>query len=441
MKKLWKITSLMTMSALALGLGAVAWNGVSASAESAEALPKYEAALTVDGVTTEYATFVEALSVAENDGIDNAKITLLQDASAARGSDALWIYHNLTVDLAGYTLEQASFPLAKDNKPTLIIEDSSEDKSGRVNAQGGVTFSTVANGTVIINGGTINSLSIATNDNGNATVIVNDGYVETCSLSFLSEGSTGTAELKGGKIAELYAQPGETGTILLKGGQYKWIYGNDSLDPDFLVSDILPEGYKMFGADGRVVDVEVNTLWQQDWATVEEHTVCSYTSYDYTDDGHWVACACGATEGEVTLEAHTSDVVFYNEDGHWNGCVCGYVAEGEAVFAHTLGDWYVIDPATEEKTGIMGRACECGYEETDIIPMIVPVPEETTPAPTPTPTPTPETSAPQTDTPNTSNTPTKKEDKDEGCGSVIGGSLALAVTAIAAVAICKKKEN
>lgn len=426
MKKIWKMTSLMAMSALALGLGAVAWSGVSASAESAEALPKNEAALTVSGVTTEYATYAEALRAAEDDGIENAKITLLSNAT---GTDH-WIYHSLTLDLAGYTLDQATFSLARDFSPTLVIEDSSEDETGRINTVGGVTFSTIENGTIIINGGTISNLSIATGINGNANVTINDGYMENCSISFLSEGSTGYAEVNGGKFEYFYAQPLE-GTILLKGGQYKWIYGNDALDPDFLVSELIPEGYKMF-MNGRLVDVWVNDLSLTDWGTVEEHTVCSYTSYDYIDDGHWVACACGATEGEVTLEAHTSDVVFYNKDGHWNGCVCGYVAEGEAVFAHTLGDWYVIDPATEEKTGIMGRACECGYEETEIIPAIVPVPEGTTPVPTP------ETNTPQTNTPNSS---TKKEDKDEGCGGVIGGSLALAVTAIAAVAICKKKEN
>ena len=54
--------------------------------------------------------------------------------------------------------------------------------------------------------------------------------------------------------------------------------------------------------------------------------------------------------------------------GHWHAATCGHTAEVSDKAAHSLGDWTVTKPATEEAEGSKERSCSvCGYTATEVI--------------------------------------------------------------------------
>ena len=283
---------------------------------------KYAVALTMGEETTYHATFQEAFDLAEEtDPADGAEIVLLKDTEGTTD----WIYVDLTVDLAGYTLNNASMPLARGDGEgvRLVINDSSEEGTGRINTFPGIMLCSVEKGEIIINGGTISSLSIGSRENGQVSVVINGGYFEDSTFDLRGKNSTSKVEIYGGAFEMLYALPNENGNgvIEIKGGVYKWICG---FEDTFTLSEIMGENYILVDEEYKGADLDANQLYSQYWVTAEYHPTHSYNYYYSDETGHIVTCYCGETDPSSTLESHEFEEYKDNEV-HGSMCtVCEY---------------------------------------------------------------------------------------------------------------------
>ncbi len=393
------------LSVIALGVGMYALNGdVVASAEDAG----NAVALTINGETTEYATYTEVLEAANQ--AESAKITLLKDTQGSLD----WIYTDLTLDLAGYTLSNACCPLARGGNAGLTVEDSSEAKTGYVDTIDRIVFSTVEESEIVINGGRFDDLSIAATS-GTVTLIVNDGYFEFSSINLRGEGVTGSATINGGSFEWLYAQHGTQSITLNQGVKIKNVYG---FDEDFLVSQILAEDCILLSEEGRGINADVSTVRLDTWATVTYHPTCEYNVYESDENEHWLTCICGKADEELVKEAHKGGTTEYGEQYHWTLCVCEVKKD---YVEHTFSEWTVTKELTATEKGEKTRSCECGYTETEEIDVLPPATE------------------------NTSETENEGggKNKDKGCGSVVSGGTAAVTLALsaAAVALLRKKRE
>ena len=86
----------------------------------------------------------------------------------------------------------------------------------------------------------------------------------------------------------------------------------------------------------------------------------------YSGDVYCLVCNELIEEGEIIPQTHEHEYTDkYDDEKHWEECSCEDVTNEEE---HTLGDWEVIEEATETEDGKKVRSCsECDYEEEDII--------------------------------------------------------------------------
>lgn len=109
----------------------------------------------------------------------------------------------------------------------------------------------------------------------------------------------------------------------------------------------------------------------------------SFTTYESdcnatcTADGtKTAACDNGCDETDTVADVGSaighspSDWWLKNDTEHWKHCVndnCDEETEGSRA-AHIFGEWTETKPATATENGEKVRSCECGYEQTEIIP-------------------------------------------------------------------------
>ncbi len=164
----------------------------------------------------------------------------------------------------------------------------------------------------------------------------------------------------------------------------------------------------------------------------------------------------GATIYHVTVSHKANDVWSSDASGHWHECSCGEKLDQAA---HAFGEWTERKPATATETGLKVHSCTvCGYEETEIIP-VVPVAPTDPEAPTDPQSPTdPEVPTdPQSPTepqkpanpevptkPDTPNKPAQATNPQTGDSSPVLLWVVVAVVSvicIAAIVVYNKKKN
>ena len=158
-----------------------------------------------------YATLQEAIDEAEG---DNNEVVLIantnENVTIAAGQ-------NIILDLNGFTLNGGteSGKAALTNNGTVVIKDSSADKTGTIKREdnGTPSYYTVDNlGTMTFNGGNVYNNSgegekgsslirnVGTSESNTATLIINDGYFEQQKFIAVKNDDFGVLEINGGTI-------------------------------------------------------------------------------------------------------------------------------------------------------------------------------------------------------------------------------------------------
>lgn len=341
MKKFWKMTTLAAIGALAAvcvgsGVGAV----TQADAEITEGSV---VSVTIGNETTGYDNLGSAMMAAN--AAESAKITLLTDVDV--GGVSYDVNKAITLDLAGYVLSNTCFPMSYDVS-SLVIEDSSEKKTGEVFPRTGVVFTTIYKGSVTINGGTFHSADLTiVSGNTDGTVTINGGTFEGYTVF---EAETGEITVNGGTFNYVILKE-SGGEISVKGGEFSDI----DVRKGFTFADSLADGYALKDSADEYVDI-YQTYIVGDTFTVVEH-ICDLTKKQYNDSVHWAACDCYRRPEDGVEEAHTLGIE-YDIDGHWDGCDCGY---RENIASHEVSEWTEFIAATETERGVWQQPCKCGY--------------------------------------------------------------------------------
>ena len=178
-----------------IGLLPAATMTVSASDDAA-------ASVTINGTTTSYNTFSEAVSAWA--GADEATLTLLQDSST---STQIAVTGTKTLDLNGKTLTStadSSAVLLSADDAVLTVTDTSDAKAGKITH--GVEPNTIPainieTGTLNVDGGTVQSTRGDAIRASGGTLNVTGGVVEAPYAAVqVPAGKSGTVDIKGGSI-------------------------------------------------------------------------------------------------------------------------------------------------------------------------------------------------------------------------------------------------
>ncbi|MBQ8322491.1 MAG: hypothetical protein IJX91_00845 [Clostridia bacterium] len=332
-----KKTKLLTT--LAFATGALATLGVGAAVNAddtallASAQDTVAATVTVGEETTSYADFASALDYANTQ--ESAKITLV--AAEVEGVDD-WIDTDLTLDLAGKSINQLSLSFDSDSSGSLVIEDSSGDNSGRLTSIPGLYFSTMLSGSVTINGGTFVGMGFSITEIAPAesSVTINGGVFED-GIDISTK--TGTATINDGVFENANFWFYEGGEIFVKGGSYKDLYVATG---EF--ADVLADGYALQNSAGEYEDIHSNSIFDGTWDSEnqqyiynDEYTVVEHTceiGYQADETQHWMGCAC--FRGALTAEKgdHTGGTATCTEKAVCETCNEAY---GEEPAGHTGG--------------------------------------------------------------------------------------------------------
>ncbi|MBP5420691.1 MAG: InlB B-repeat-containing protein [Bacteroidales bacterium] len=168
--------------------------------------------VTHEATTTNYETLTDALEAAQDDDV----ITLLSDVNL---TDVLTVNKNITLDLAGYTIDRglANSETAESNGNvininydcTLTLDDSSADKTGTITGGYNNSYSggVYVKGTFIMNAGTITGNQSSDRGGGVyvlGTFTMNDGAITRNQASNQGGGVylQGTFTMNGGAITE-----------------------------------------------------------------------------------------------------------------------------------------------------------------------------------------------------------------------------------------------
>ena len=169
--------------------------------------------VTHEGTTTNFGNLPDALEAAQDDDV----ITLLSNVNL---TNVLTVNKNITLDLAGYTIDRglANSETAESNGNvinvnygcTLTLDDSSADKTGTITGGYNNSYSggVYVKGTFIMNAGTITGNQNSGNGGGgvfvHGTFTMNDGAITGNQTSTQGGGVyvQGTFTMNGGAITE-----------------------------------------------------------------------------------------------------------------------------------------------------------------------------------------------------------------------------------------------
>ena len=209
-----KILSLLMALTLMLGL-------LPAAAFQAHAEGGSEARVTIEGVSTEYATLEEALAQAKGNKVTSNKVTidLLTDVTVEEKID-LWTYENILLRGNGYSITCTSSDQAISVQKANLILDNVHIRNSSGSTTEVVGISTAGTLTIQNDASVVSDTAKAIVNTG--TLIITDGTVEThseksSSYAIYSENATTKLEAPAGSeiniisssdVAAVYAASG-----------------------------------------------------------------------------------------------------------------------------------------------------------------------------------------------------------------------------------------
>lgn len=199
----------------ALGGPQLAW--ATDSSSGSEGSDPVVASVTIDGVTTEYSSFSEAVQVSRS-STKPCTLTLLKDYTYSAMSDIDFssttnARANITFDLNGYTLTTSQNLKLKNVNFTLCNSDTSQE--GKI-ISASHDFYCYENSTLVINSGTVEAHggSAVYICESNCSLTVNGGKLFATNNYAISSAINTSIEINGGTIENL----GDYQTIRLRSG-------------------------------------------------------------------------------------------------------------------------------------------------------------------------------------------------------------------------------
>ena len=370
MKK--KILSMLMVLALMLGL-------LPAAAPHAHAEGGNEASVTIDGVTTEYATLEEALETAY---FTSVTIDLLTDVTVETTIE-LFSSENILLRGNGYSITGtgANGTIYNQNANLILDHVHVRNSSGsttevvEIRSDGTLTIQNDASvvseasnaivnqGTLIITGGTVETYSeskyaifsenaatrLETSADNDITVTSNNKnalLVMSGSLTIAGDLHMGGVWVTHAYGSEQIADVKVSGALTGDPISVQYDHFN-TLDTSDLAMIAPAEGYTITEADAAMIkpqDIDFSSCLGEDgwiWAKYAHVHRSSDEQYQPLDNGkHAFTCTCGETVWEDCEYKQA-----YNHEHHWLECIhCGY-----------------IEPDSMEQHTLQNCKCECGY--------------------------------------------------------------------------------
>ena len=331
---------------------------------------------------TKYDSLADAIAAA-NAG---DTITLISDTTLA--TTDIIINKNLTIDFGTYTVTAARWPFI--NKANLTLEGTTGglvssrgliDNYGTLTVNGGVYNNTAIpnpaiwnnpGGTVVINGGTIDSNN-ADVYNEAGTVTINGGVLNSASSSKVSSdaycyavrnlpGSSctmngGTINAVHGGIAA-YGDGVNTTTVVINDGTittHNSELGNDAFYPIYVSGNDTSVTVK----GGTFSGPRAAAMIDDDDIGLTENTALTITGGNFTSPSGVAAVTCGQNESIPVISGGTfsSDVTAYLVEGYTQNMTTGEVIPDNDVDTMSITveesvdlNIYVADPADEIET-------------------------------------------------------------------------------------------